>query len=69
MATDIGYQLNKKLIKNLPGNDLIQPALPQSGSINLRILTDFAINGALGELDEINKNHIWTNEKMNDLAK
>ena len=52
IASDIGYELNKKIISQLPGNSLIQPFIPQSGSIHLRVLADFAIKGALGELDQ-----------------
>ena len=28
VANDVGYELNKKVIRNLPGNDLIQGFLP-----------------------------------------
>ena len=54
IATDIGFCLNKNVIDNqpLPFKSEIQKILPQSGSINLNKVTDFAIQGALGELPE-----------------
>ena len=65
LATDFGYALNKNVISNLPGNQVIQGFLPQSESIHLRVLSDFVIKGALGELDN---NKVWSNEEMNRLA-
>jgi hypothetical protein len=67
IASDFGYQLNKNLISHLPGNQLIQPFIPQSGSIHLRVLTDFVIKGALGELDNAGSK-VWTNDEMNRVA-
>lgn len=65
-ATDFGYHLNKSLISKLPGNDLIQGILPQSESIHLRVLADFIVKGALGELEGVNR---WSNEEMNRVAR
>jgi len=50
----------------------VQKLFPQSGSINLTKVTDFAIQGALGNLPERDTSSfddaraaIWTNEDMN----
>ena len=67
IANDIGYQINKNIIKPyVPGNESIQGVLPQSESIHLRVLTDFIIKGALGELEG---KKVWSNEDMNKVAK
>jgi len=67
LASDFGYQLNKQLISHLPGNQLFQGLLPQSESIHLRVLSDFIIKGAMGELDR-KETRVWTNEEMNRIA-
>ena len=67
LASDFGYALNKNVISHIPGNQAIQGFLPQSESIHLRVLTDFVIKGALGELD-YNQSRVWFNEEMNRIA-
>lgn len=54
VITDIGFCLNKNLIdkQEFPGKEEVQKLLPQSGSISLSKVTDFAIQGALGTLPE-----------------
>ena len=68
LATDFGYSLNKNVISHLPGNTVFQPFLPQSESIHLRILSDFVIKGAMGDLDSTTSK-VWSNEDMNRIAK
>ena len=65
LAADLGHKVNQNVIKHLPLNEYVQPLLPQSGSINLGRLADFAIKGALGELDGASKDNIWSTEMMN----
>ncbi|CDW88623.1 UNKNOWN [Stylonychia lemnae] len=69
VANDFGYELKKKVLPLIPESRLIDHLFPQSQSTKLSLLADFAIQGALGQLDDLNKSHIWTNEKMNEMAK
>ena len=63
VATDIGYAFNKNFLDKIaPGNPL-SGLMPQSGSIHLSVLAEFAINGALDKLPDAKV--IWTNENMN----
>ena len=55
-----------------PGKDEVSKLFPQSGSISLGKVTDFAIDGALGQLParderafDSERKHIWSNEDMN----
>ena len=74
--TDLGFCINNNLVKqapDLPGKQEIQKLFPQSGSISLSKVTDFAINGATGNLpqrdeasfSDFERKFIWTNEDMN----
>ena len=65
IATDIGYEFRKNFIDNLPGGSQIGKVFPPNKSINLEILAEYAIRGALGELDATNnETNIWTNDMM-----
>ena len=63
VLSDIGFALNDKVVKRLSPNSSLARLLPQSGSIKLSLLSDYAIKGALGKLDT--DKTIWTNEEMN----
>jgi hypothetical protein len=63
VATDIGYYFNENVIKKVSPQSPLASILPQSSSINLSLLSDYAIKGALGKLTE--EQTIWTNEDMN----
>ena len=69
LVSDFGYHINRDIISKLPGNQLVQQFLPQSESIHLRVLTDFIVKGAAGELDAANPTRIWTNEQMNRISR
>jgi len=64
LATDVGYFLNKNVVQNLSNAEQIQQLFPQSSSINLSRLTDYAVDGATQDLGEKGVK-IWTNEEMN----
>ena len=51
IATDIGYKFNKEVVQKTPYGSMAQGVFPQASSINLSRLTDFAIQGALGNLE------------------
>ena len=59
LVSDLGWQFNKSFAK--PFAPQLSSLLPQSGSISLQRLSDFVIEGAMGELDET----LYTNEMMN----
>ena len=60
VATDLGYLINRDIVSKVaPG--ALQGILPQSSSIKLDNLSDFAIKGAMGQLSRT----IYTNEEMN----
>jgi nucleoside-diphosphate-sugar epimerase len=68
LATDIGYTINRDIIKTLPNNEKVQGLFPQSASINLSRLSDCAVQGSLGTLQkfELKNQNIWSNEEMNE---
>ena len=58
VANDIGFNLSKVAPP-------VKDFLPRSSSINLALLTEFAVNGAMGRLRGMPEKTIWTNEEMN----
>jgi len=44
---------------------MLKKILPQTDSIHLDILTEYSIKGALGDLDNVSKDKIFTNTMMN----
>lgn len=64
IATDLGYQFRKNVSDKLPGGEQIGRILPPNRSINLNVLTEYAVRGALGELNGEKNGHIWNNETM-----
>lgn len=66
LANNLGHSVRENIVKNLPGGDYLKQLFPQSSSIHLDTLTEYAIRGALGQLDGKNDTHIWTNDMMNN---
>ena len=59
-ATDIGHMFKKIL----PAGTPLDNVLPKSSSINLQVLSDYAIKGAMGTLPDENR-VVYTNAYMN----
>lgn len=64
-ATNFGNSVRENIVTKMPGGELLKNLFPPTGSLHLEVLAEYAIRGALGELDGKNESCIWSNDVMN----